>query len=257
MIEPAQWISFKTIVRKEVTRFLRIWPQTLLPPLITTSLYFLIFGSIIGRQIKSINGIEFIKYITPGLIMMALIMNSYLNVCSSFYTTKFQRSVEELLVSPTSPHAIICGYVVGGSLRAMIIAIIIFFVANAFSGITLTHSFLFIIFSLLTSVLFSLTGLINGILANKFDDISIIPTFVLTPLSYLGGIFYSIDQLPPFWKSCSLFNPIYYLIDGLRYSLLGVSDINVIISLFILLSCILGVYSISFTLLSKGFGLKS
>ena len=221
------WISFSTIFRREVRRFTRIWPQTLVPPVITMSLYFVIFGSLIGSRIGEMGGYSYMEFVVPGLIMMAVITNSYANVVSSFYSAKFQRSVEELLVSPTPNWIVMAGYVLGGVARGLIVGFIVTVIALIFTSLKIQHVGLTILIVFLTSVLFALAGFINAIFANSFDDISIIPTFVLTPLTYLGGVFYSIELLSPFWQGLSKLNPVLYMVNAFRYGVLGVSDINV------------------------------
>ncbi|HED33470.1 MAG TPA: ABC transporter permease, partial [Gammaproteobacteria bacterium] len=211
--------ALKTIIIKEYLRFIRIWIQTVLPPAITTALYFIIFGNLIGSQIGDIDGHKYMDYIVPGLILMAVITNSYGNVVSSFYSAKFQKSIEELLVSPTPNYLILLGYVAGGVTRGIIVGIIVTLVAMFFSDINIHSYSLTLLIFILTSALFSIAGLINAIYANSFDDISIIPTFVLTPLTYLGGIFYSIEMLPEFWQTVSLANPILYMVDSFRYGM--------------------------------------
>ncbi|WKT59267.1 ABC transporter permease [Microbulbifer thermotolerans] len=221
-------ISFATILRREVRRFTRIWPQTLVPPVITMSLYFVIFGSLIGSRIGEMGGYSYMEFVVPGLIMMSVITNSYANVASSFYSAKFQRSVEELLVSPTPNWVIMAGYVLGGVARGLIVGLIVTLIALFFTDLTVQHVGITVAIVFLTAVLFSLAGFINAIFANSFDDISIIPTFVLTPLTYLGGVFYSIDLLSPFFQGLSKLNPVLYMVNAFRYGVLGVSDINVI-----------------------------
>jgi len=220
-------IAFNTIVYREVKRFVRIWPQTLFPAAITIVLYFVIFGNLIGRQISAIDGFSYIEYIVPGLIIMPIITNSYNNVVSSFFGSKFHRNIEELLVSPTSAHTIILGYVAGGVLRGLLVGLIVFVLAAFFSPLHIYNLALMLFVALITAIMFALGGLINAIFAKSFDDISIIPSFVLTPLTYLGGVFYSIKLLPEIWQTISLANPILHLINAFRYSLLGVSDINI------------------------------
>ncbi|WP_323843849.1 ABC transporter permease [Microbulbifer magnicolonia] len=221
------WTSFATILRREVRRFTRIWPQTLVPPVITMSLYFVIFGSLIGSRIGEMGGYSYMEFVVPGLIMMAVITNSYANVVSSFYSAKFQRNVEELLVSPTPNWVIMAGYVLGGVARGLIVGLIVTLIALFFTSLKMQHVGITIAIVFLTAVLFSLAGFINAIFANSFDDISIIPTFVLTPLTYLGGVFYSIELLSPFWQGLSKLNPILYMVNAFRYGVLGVSDISV------------------------------
>ena len=247
----------KTISRKELKRLMRMWGQTLFPPLITSALYFIVFGTIVGSRFELKNGMNFITFMTPGLIMMSVIMNSYTNVCSSFFIAKFQKSIEEILVSPCSSNVIILGFVSGGIIRSSIIMFLILFVSSFFTDIKLAHPLLFFIFNLLTAVLFSLAGLLNAIFAKKFDDISIVPTFILTPLSYLGGVFYSIEQLPQSWQAVSKLNPIFYLINGLRYSFIGKSDINFYFSITVLIALLCCLYILIFFLIEKGTGLKT
>lgn len=228
MNSSAIWTSFSTILRREVRRFTRIWPQTLVPPVITMSLYFVIFGSLIGSRIGEMGGYTYMEFVVPGLIMMSVITNSYANVVSSFYSAKFQRNVEELLVSPTPNWVVMAGYVLGGVTRGLIVGLIVTLIALFFTHLSVQHVGITIAIVLLTAVVFSLAGFINAIFANSFDDISIIPTFVLTPLTYLGGVFYSIELLSPFWQGLSKLNPILYMVNAFRYGVLGVSDINVI-----------------------------
>ena len=220
------WVAYATIVRKEAIRYLRVWSQTLLPPVVTMSLYFVIFGGFIGSQIAPINGYTYMEFIVPGLIMMSVIMSSFMHTVSSFYFAKFQKTLEEIMVSPTPYSVVIAGYVTGGVLRGMTIATLVMVVASFFTDVTMAHPGIMLLFALLTSVLFSMIGLLNGVFANSFDGISIVPNFVLTPLTYLGGVFYSITMLPPFWQSVSHWNPILYMVNGFRYGFLGVSDVS-------------------------------
>ena len=248
--------AFKTIVIKEYLRFIRIWVQTVLPPAITTALYFVIFGNLIGSQIGDIDGYSYMDYIVPGLILMAVITNAYANVVSSFYSAKFQKSIEELLVSPVPNYLILSGYVAGGVARGLIVGFAVILVAMYFSDIQIySYSITISVFTL-TAVLFSIAGFINAVYANSFDDISIIPTFVLTPLTYLGGIFYSIEMLPEFWQKVSLINPILYMINSFRYGLLGISDTNLYIAMSIIVLFIIGLFSFAMYLLNKGVGIK-
>ena len=222
-----QFIAFRTILRKEIRRFIRIWPQTLLPSAITMSLYFVIFGSLIGSRIGEMGGFTYMEFVVPGLIMMAIVTNSYSNVVSSFFGSKFNHSVEELLVSPTPNYVILMGYAVGGVTRGLLVAMIVTAVSLFFTRLQI-HSFAVVVMGvILTSVLFALAGFINAVFANSFDDISIIPTFVLTPLIYLGGVFYSLDLLPDFWAGVSKLNPLVYVVNAFRYGVLGVADVSV------------------------------
>lgn len=251
------WISFLTILRKEFIRFFRIWTQTLLPSVITTTLYFIIFGAFIGSQIADINGYTYMQFIVPGLIMMAVINNSYSNVVSSFFGSKFGKSIEELLVSPTPNYIIILGYTLGSVGRGIIVGLLVTMVSLLFVPLKVFNPLLVMVFVFLTSFLFALIGLVNGIFAKKFDDVAIVPTFVLTPLTYLGGVFYSISLLPVFWQNVSKLNPILYMVNGFRYGFLGISDINVYTALIMLLVFIVLAFGLNLYLLRNGIGLKS
>jgi len=250
-------ICFYTIARRESTRIFRIWVQTLVPPVITMTLYFIIFGSFIGSQLADIKGYDYMAFIAPGLIMMSIITNSYTNTVSSFFSTKFQRNIEELLVSPTPDWVIILGYISGGVVRGLSVGFLVSMVSLMFTRLPLFSLTYTVLFAVLTSVVFSLAGMINGIFARKFDDISIIPTFVITPLTYLGGVFYSISLLPEFWQYVSKANPIIYMVDGFRYGFLGSSDINVTIGLGMLILFAIGLFSINLYLLKKGTGTRT
>lgn len=225
-----QFIAFKTILRKEVRRFTRIWVQTLIPPAITMALYFVIFGALIGSRIGEMGGFDYMAFVVPGLIMMSVINNSYSNVVSSFYSAKFTKSIEEIQVSPTPSYIILLGYVGGGVMRGLSVGAIVTVLSMFFTEMRIHHLGVIVAVIVLTSVLFSLGGMINAIFANSFDDISIIPTFVLTPMTYLGGVFYSINLLPEFWQKVSMLNPILYMVNVFRYGFLGVSDVNVGVS---------------------------
>jgi ABC-2 type transport system permease protein len=250
-------IAFCTIIIKEISRFLRIWGQTILPPAVSMTLYFIIFGSLIGPRIGTMDGFDYMEFIAPGLIMMSIINNSYSNVVASFFGAKFQRHIEEMLIAPIPNFIILAGYVIGGSARGLLVGLVVTIVALFFTNLQIHNYVIVISVVLLTSILFSLGGLINAVYARTFDDISIIPTFVLTPLIYLGGIFYSIDMLPGFWQSVSRINPILYMINAFRYGILGVSDINIIYAFAIIILFILILGSIAMYLLHKGTGLKS
>ncbi|MBV2132730.1 ABC transporter permease [Pseudomonas sp. MAP12] len=252
----ANWVALQTIVRKEVRRFTRIWPQTLLPPAITMVLYFVIFGNLIGRQIGGVGGFSYMEYIVPGLIMMSVITNSYGNVVSSFFGAKFQRSVEELLVSPASPHVILVGFVLGGVLRGLAVAAIVTALSLFFTNLQVHHAGVTVMVILLAATIFSLCGFVNAVYARNFDDISIIPTFVLTPLTYLGGVFYSISMLPPFWQTVSLGNPILHMVNAFRYGILGVSDIHIGTAIGLMLLAAVMLYTVCYQLLSRGIGMR-
>ncbi len=221
-------ISFLTIIMREMKRIFRIWTQTFLPPIMTTTLYFLIFGTLIGKRIGQMDGYDYINFVVPGLVMMSIITNSYMNVVSSFFGAKFQKNIEEILVSPTPIPIIILGYVSGGVIRAMITGTLVFVIATFFSEFYLHNVYIVLSIALLAGLFFSLAGLTNAIYANSFDDITIVPTFVLTPLTYLGGVFYSIKVLPEFWQQVSLANPMLYLVSTFRYGILGIADISII-----------------------------
>ncbi len=251
------WIAFYTIVRKEVVRFLRIWTQTLLPPLINQSLYFIIFGAFIGSQIKNIHGIPYMSFIVPGLVMMAVITSSFANVVSSFFGAKFHRNVEEIMVSPTPNWTVLAGFTAGGVMRGILVGAIILTVSAFFTHLSIFNLGVIAGFIVLTSLVFALGGFINAIFATKFDDISIFPTFVLTPLTYFGGVFYSIKDLPPFWQNLSKLNPILYMIDGFRYGFFGSADVNIGISATILVGLTIILSVIALTMLKRGTGLRN
>jgi ABC-2 type transport system permease protein len=250
-------IAFQTIVVKEILRFSRIWLQTILPPVIMTALYFIIFGRLIGAQIGDMDGVRYMDYIVPGLIMMSVITNSYSNVVSSFFGSKFQRHIEEMLVAPVPNYLILLGFVAGGVARGLAVGIAVTIVAFFFAGFRVTDGLVAVTTVLLTAVLFSLGGFINGLFAKSFDDIAIVPTFVLTPLTYLGGVFYSIKMLPEFWQNVSLLNPVLYMVNAFRYGLLGVSDVNVSFAFLIILGFIAALFAFSLHALERGYGIKS
>ncbi|WP_375754157.1 ABC transporter permease [Vibrio sp. HN007] len=251
------WTAFKSLLNKEITRFMRIWVQTLVPPAITMTLYFIIFGNLIGSRIGEMGGFTYMEYIVPGLIMMSVITNSYSNVASSFYSAKFQKNIEELLVAPVPNYIIIAGFVMGGVVRGLLIGIIVTFVSLFFVNLQVEHWGVVCATVFMTSVVFSLGGLINAIFANSFDDISIIPTFVLTPLTYLGGVFYSLTLLPEFWQGVSKINPIVYMVNAFRYGFLGVSDVGIVTSFGVLSVFIVVLYAIAHYLVTSGKGLRS
>ena len=249
--------AFKTILTKEVMRFLRIWLQTLIPPAITMALYFVIFGNLIGNQIGDMDGFKYIEYIIPGLIMMSVITNSYSHVVSTFFTAKMFGHIQEMLISPVPNHIILMGYIGGGMARGLAVGLIVTLVSLFFSSLTIAHPLITIAVVILTSMLFSIAGLINAIYAKSFDDITIIPTFVLTPLTYLGGVFYSINMLSDFWQNVSLVNPVLYMVNGFRYGILGVSDITPVASFSLLGVFIVVLYGYAYYLLNKGVGIRS
>ncbi len=250
-------IALQTIVRKEIYRFIRIWPQTLLPPAITTALYFIIFGKLIGNRIGTIGGASYMDYIVPGIILMSVISHSYSNVVSSFYSTKFQRNIEELLVAPVPNWVILCGYVSGGICRGLMVGIVVALISLLFSNLVVLDPLLTVAVAVLTATLFSLAGFINAILAESFDDISIIPNFVLTPLSYLGGVFYSVDMLSGFWQIAIMGNPIMYMINAFRFGMIGVTDVDIQLALLMIAGFIALLAGFSLYLLYKGVGIKN
>jgi ABC-2 type transport system permease protein len=249
-------IALRTILRKELGRMLRIWTQALLPPVITMSLYFIIFGKFIGSQIKQIDGFTYIQYLVPGLILMSIMTNAYANTSSSFFLAKFTKSIDEMLVAPMSNLVILLGFILGGVLRGLIVGSIVLLISLLFTPIPLYHPFMMLFMAVLVAMVFALGGLINAIYAKSFDDISFIPTFILTPLTYLGGIFYSIKQLPPTWQALSHFNPILSMVDSFRYSLLGIADMNIWIGFSMVSLLFLLLFFYAWSLLTKGRGIK-
>ena len=251
------WVAFSTILVKEILRFSRIWVQTVLPSTITTALYFVIFGRLIGERIGPMGGFDYLDFIVPGLVLMAVITNAYANVVSSFYSSKFSRYVEEFLVAPVPNWVILAGFVAGGVARGLLVGVVVIFVAMFFTRIEVYSLGVTALVFVLTAVLFALGGFINAVYANNFDDISIVPTFVLTPLTYLGGVFYSIELLPAFWQGLSLANPVLYMINAFRYGLLGVSDIPLGLAFSIILGFITLLTFFSLHLLRRGVGIKT
>lgn len=251
------WVAYRTILTKEILRFMRIWVQTILPPAVTTALYFIIFGKLIGPRIGDMDGFRYIEYIVPGLILMSVITNSYSNVVSSFYSSKFQRFVDELLIAPVPNWVILAGYVSGATARGILVGMVVTAVSMFFTDLVINHYLLTFSVLVLTAILFSLGGFINAIYARSFDDISIVPTFVLAPLTYLGGVFYSLQMLPEIWQKISLANPVLYMVNAFRHGILGVSDINVGLAILIISLFILVLTAYSLRLLHKGVGIKS
>lgn len=251
------WVALKSIWMKEINRFGRIWVQTLVPPVITMSLYFVIFGNLIGSRIGDMHGFSYMQFIVPGLIMMSVITNSYANVASSFFSAKFQRNIEELLVAPVPTHVVIAGYVGGGVARGICVGILVTIISLFFVHLAIHSWWVIALTLLLTAILFSLGGLLNAVFATSFDDISLIPTFVLTPLTYLGGVFYSLTLLPPIWQAISKLNPIVYMISGFRYGFLGISDVPLVFTMAVLVAFIVVFYLLAWYLIERGRGLRS
>jgi len=251
------WVGFRTIVRKEITRILRIWGQTIVPPAITMTLYFIIFGELIGRRIGEMGGFTYMQYIVPGLIIMSVITNSYGNMVSSFFGAKFGKHIEELLISPLPNWVILAGYVAGAVVRGTMVGVVVMVVSLLFTPIHVQHPLVMLSVFLLTAVVFALAGMINAIFAQKFDDIAIIPTFVLAPLTYLGGVFYSITLLPEFWQKVSVVNPILYMVNGFRYGMLGVSDVSLVKTYGVIIIAGAILFGWAMILLHRGTGLRT
>lgn len=253
------WIAFYTMVRKDVVRMFRIWVQTFLPSVVTSSLYFLIFGTVLGSQIGDVQGYPYMEFVVPGLVMLAIITTSYANTSFTFFSSKFfARSIDEILVSPTPPWVMIAGFVGGGLVRGILVGTIVLLVSIFFTGLTLaTHNILIILFfALLTCLVFSLAGLVNGIYAKSIDGINLVPTFVLTPLVYLGGIFYSVESLPLWWQTITYANPLFYLINGFRYGFLGITDVSLVVSVVVLVAMIIALVALNWYFIRKGLGLR-
>ncbi|MFU8894830.1 MAG: ABC transporter permease [Gammaproteobacteria bacterium] len=252
----SQWHALATLVIKEYNRIVRIWIQTILPPAITMTLYFIVFGSLIGSRIGPMDGYGYIQFIAPGLIMLSVITNSYGNVVSSFFGAKFGRHIEEMLVSPMPNYLILIGHVAGGVIRGLMVGGVVTIVALFFTRLEMQHPLIVLSTVILTAIVFSLGGFINAVFAKKFDDISIVPTFILTPLTYLGGVFYSISLLPEFWQQVSRANPILYMVNAFRYGVLGTSDIPIGTAYGIIFVAIALLYGFSLYLLNKGIGIR-
>lgn len=251
-----QMVALNTIVRKETLRILRIWVQTIVPPVITMTLYFIIFGNLIGRRIGEMGGFDYMQYMAPGLIMMSVITNSYGNVVSSFFAAKFQGHLQEMLVAPVQSWVIILGHVIGGIVRGVAVGAVVTIVALFFTELEVKHPLIAFSMLILTATVFSLGGMINAIFARKFDDVAIIPSFVLGPLTYLGGVFYTISLLPEFWAKVSAFNPILYMVNGFRYGMLGVSDVNIVTAYVMILIFVVLAFATCFYLITRGIGIR-
>ena len=257
MSHNTSWVAFKTILIKEVSRILRIWGQTLVPPAITMTLYFLIFGNLIGSRIGKMGDFSYIQFIVPGLVMMSVIQNAYGNVSSSFFGSKFGRYVEEILVSPTPSWVVLAGYIAGGAVRGLIVGAIVLLISLFFTHLEVAHPVIMLITVVLTAIVFSLAGFVNAVYAKKFDDIAIIPTFILTPLTYLGGVFYSVSLLPPFWQAVSHLNPILYMVEAFRYGILGKSDVSLTMALGMTVAIAVALWLLCWRMIEKGIGLRS
>jgi len=251
------WVGYVTIVRKEITRILRIWGQTIVPPAITMTLYFIIFGELIGRRIGEMGGFTYMQFIVPGLVIMSVITNSYGNMVSSFFGAKFGKHIEELLISPLPNWIILAGYMTGALVRGLMVGAVVLAVSLFFTRIEIQHPLIMVSVIILTAAVFALAGMVNAIFAQKFDDIAIIPTFILAPLTYLGGVFYSISLLPEFWQRVSVFNPILYMVNGFRLGMLGVSDVSLTMTYTVILTAGAILFITCLVLLHRGTGLRS
>jgi ABC-2 type transport system permease protein len=255
-LRTVRWIGFKTIVIREYGRIVRIWGQTLLPAAVTATLYFVIFGNLIGRRVGAMSGVDYRQYLAPGLIMMSIITNSYGNVVSSFFGAKFGKHVEELLVSPLPNWIIVAGYAAGGLLRGMLVGLVVTIVSLVFSRLSAVHFTAIIAAAVLTSLIFSLAGFINAVFARNFDQVNWIPTFILTPMTYFGGVFYSVLLLPAWAQRLSMANPILYMVNAFRYGFLGASDVHVVAAFVLMLVLAVSLFGVSVTLLNRGVGIR-
>lgn len=252
-----QWVAYSTIMRKELTRIFRIWKQTLLPPVITQTLYFLVFGTLIGSRIAATDGLPYAAFIVPGLVMMVVIQNAFGNTVSSLFGAKFGRQIEEIVVSPTTFRTMLAGFVSGGVVRGVLTGFLVFVVSLFFAQPTVTHPWAIVVFVFLTATIFSLAGFMNGLFAKNFDDTGIFTTFLVTPLTYLGGVFYTIDHLAEPWRTASLFNPIVYMVDGLRYGFSGHASTNPALAALVLAVLVVLLWLANMHLLKKGTGLRA
>ncbi|MFZ2886231.1 MAG: ABC transporter permease [Minisyncoccia bacterium] len=254
-----QWTAFYTMLRRDVVRMFRIWVQTFLPSVITSCLYFLVFGTVLGSQIGQMQGVDYMVFVVPGLVMLAIVTTSYANTSFTFFSSKFfMRSIDEILVSPTPPWLMIAGFVGGGVIRGVLTGALVLVVSVFFTGLSLAiHNILIILgFAILTSLVFALAGLVNGIYAKSIDGINIVPTFVLTPLVYLGGVFYSVHTLPSWWQAITYANPLFYLINGFRYGFLGITDVSIMVSVGMLIAMIAVLVGVNWYFIRTGLGLK-
>ncbi len=254
----ANLVALNTIVRREIVRIVRIWTQTLIPPAITMTLYFVIFGKLIGSRIGTIQGgFSYMQYIVPGLVMMSVINNCYANISSSFFGAKFSRAVEEMLVSPMPNWVILLGYVTGAVARGLVVGAMVLAIALLFTSLHVAHPFITFLSVLLGATIFSLAGFVNAVYAKKFDDIALVPTFILTPLTYLGGVFYSVKMLSEPWQAISHANPILYMVNAFRFGVLGISDVDVGIAFVVMIGFVVGLSIVALQLLKRGIGLRS
>jgi ABC-2 type transport system permease protein len=250
-------VSLSALIKKEFTRIIRIWPQTLLPAVVTQSLYFVIFGGYIGSLVVGFEQFGgYMGFLVPGIIMMAVITASYSNVVSSFFGAKFQRTYEEILVSPNPNWVILLGYSLGGVMRGLMVGGLVFLVSLFMVRPLISNIFIILLFTILTSTAFAFAGFLNSLFAKNFDDVTIVPTFVLTPLTYLGGVFYSIDKLPPVWQGISKFNPIVYMIDGFRYGFYGISTFSIWFNIAVLLGLNVFFFVLNWVLINRGYGIR-
>ena len=251
------WISFYTIVRKDVLRMFRIWAQTFLPAVVTSTLYFLVFGAFLGSRIGTVQGVPYVMFVVPGLVMLAVVTNAYADTSFVMFSAKFfGRNIDEILVSPTPAWVLVAGYVAGGVIRGVLIGLLVLLVSLFFTHLAVHSVFTIAAFLILTSIVFALAGLVNGVYAKSIDGINIVPTFVLTPLVYLGGVFYSAQSLPGVWGTVTKFDPVFYVINGFRYGFLGASDVPVILSFGVLAAFALVFFFIAWYLIRTGLGLR-
>ena len=256
MINNVQLISLYTITRREVGRMFRIATQVFLPPIITTTLYFIIFGKLIGSRVGTVNGVSYMEFIVPGLIMMSVITNSYTNVATSLFSIRFQKNIEEILISPTHDWIILLGFCLGGIIRGCLVALLVFFVSRYFVSLDYHSLSLTMFVVVIVSGLFALAGYTNAMVARTFDDVALVPTFVLTPLTYLGGVFYTMSMLSPFWQKVSAFNPIFYMINAFRYAMIGYDEVNFQLCITVIILTIVGLTALNFYFMKKGLGLR-
>ncbi len=252
----ARWVGFLTILRREFGRIVRIWGQTLVPSAVTATLYFVIFGSLIGSRVGQMDGFDYMQYIAPGLIMMSVITNAYGNVVSSFFGAKFQRFLEEVIVSPLPNWIVVLGFASGGILRGLLVGAIVTVVSLFFTDLAVHHVLIIVAAVFLTATVFALGGFINAVFAKNFDQVNWIPTFVLTPLTYFGGVFYSISLLPELAQKISYANPILHMVNAFRYGFLGVSDVDVRLAFAIMIAAAIILFLIAVGLMNRGTGLK-